>query len=190
MRLSTHFCFRCAGPSGAFLPHTAHRSSPYGQRDAFQGIRTRRCRRTLARLLEVAPEFHPRRGQGRRTPQGQLLHRHPAAQRHRGPAHGACPQYHPPGHHVPLHAPARQDRPVGAGHGPRGHRHAERGGEEAPGRRGETRGPRARGIHRARLGVERGLRRTHPEPDPPPRRQRGLDARAFHHGRGAVQGRS
>ena len=60
-----------------------------------------------------------------------LLDRHPAAQRHRRPAHGPRPERHHPGraHALPPHA--RRQRLLAAGHRPRRHRHPERGGEAA-----------------------------------------------------------
>ena len=92
----------------------------------------------------------PRREWG----QTRLLHRHPAPQRDRRPAHGPCPEQHASGYPDPLQADGRVQRPLAAGHGPRRHRHPERGGEAA-GRRGH-RPPRAGpgGVYRAGLGVE------------------------------------
>ena len=84
---------------------------------------------------------------------GPVLHRHPAAQRHRLAAHGPRAQQHDPGR---AHPPAAHDRPahaLGRRHRPRGHRHAEQGRAEA-----REAGPvalrrRPREVHRAVLGV-------------------------------------
>ena len=54
-------------------------------------------------------------------------HRHPAAQRHRRPAHGPRAQQHAAGRPHPLAAHAGLQRPVDARHRPRRHRHAGRG---------------------------------------------------------------
>ncbi len=65
----------------------------------------------------------PSRTRGRRL----LHHRHPAAQRHRRPAHGPRAQQHLPGHPHPLAPHAGLQHALGARHRPRRHRHAERG---------------------------------------------------------------
>ena len=90
-----------------------------------------------------------------------LLHRHPAAQRHRQAAHGPRPERLDPGraHALPPHA--GRERLLAGGHRPRRHRHAERGGEDAA-RGGPHQGrPGARGVRRARVGVAPRVRRHH-----------------------------
>ena len=75
--------------------------------------------------------------QGRPGRQGAeaLLHPHPAAERHRQAAHGACPAEHPAGSGRPLAAHARRQRAVAARDGSRRHRHPAHG-RAAPGRAG------------------------------------------------------
>ena len=77
---------------------------------------------------EAAGAF--RAGRPERAEARALLHRHPAAQRHRLAAHGPRAQQHAAGHPGPLRAHARQGRAVAAGHRPRRHRHAD--GRRAP----------------------------------------------------------
>ena len=97
---------------------------------------------------------------------------------------------HADGRAGPAAADAGLRRAVAARHGPRRHRHPERGraragqGGPVPARPGPG------GVRRAGLAVEGRVRRRDPGPDAPPRRQRGLDPRALHHGRGPVPGRA
>ena len=82
----------------------------------------------------------------------------------------------------PPHAGLR--RAVAAGHGPRLDRRARARREGAGGRGHEPPRARPRGVPRAHVGVEGRARRRDPGADAPARRQRRLDARALHHGRG------
>ena len=77
---------------------------------------------------------------------------------------------------------------MAARHGPRRHRHPDRGGEAARRRRQDQRGLRPRAVHRQGLGLEARLRRHHRRTDAPPRRRGGLEPRPVHHGRRPVPG--
>ena len=61
------------------------------------------------------------------------------------------------------------------GHRPRRHRHPDRGRAPARGAGQDAPRPRAREVHRARLGVEAAVRLDHHAPDAPPRRFGELD---------------
>ena len=114
---------------------------------------------------------------------------HAAAERHRQPPHGPRARPHPHGRADPAPPHAGLRGAVAARHGPRRHRHPERGRARAR-RRGQVPPrPGPRGVRRAGLGVEGRVRRQDPRPDAAPRRRRRLDPRAVHHGRGPVQGR-
>ena len=106
----------------------------------------------LVRRVDGARVF-PRR---RRRAQGAVLHRHPAAQRHRLAAHGprarrrriedVLIRWHRMRGYNALWLP---------GHRPRRHRHPDGGRAPARSARGKTPPrPRPRGVPRARLGVE------------------------------------
>ena len=75
--------------------------------------------------------FHAEAGAVRAGAAGPVRHRHPAAQRHGGAAHGARPEQHHAGRAHPLAAHAGPGGALPAGHGPRRHRHPERGGAAA-----------------------------------------------------------
>ena len=63
-----------------------------------------------------------------RSGEKALHHRHAAPQCDRSAAHGPRHGRHPAGHPDPLQADAGLCRPVGARHGPCGHRHPDQGG--------------------------------------------------------------
>ena len=119
---------------------------------------------------------------------GAVRHRHPAAQRHRQPAHGACAEQHVAGHPGALRAHARTGRAVAAGYGPRRHRHPD--GGRAPARSGGRRAPRpgTRGVRRTRLEMEGRIGRRHHPATARPGRLVRLVARTLHHGRRPVGG--
>ena len=126
--------------------------------------------------------FKPSMQAGRRA----VLHPAAAAQRHRHAAHGARVPADADGPHDPLPPDARRQHAVAGRHRPRGHRHADRrraaaegGGQVAP-------RPRTRGVRRARLGVEGGVRLRDHAADAPPRHVGRLVARAVHDGRRPV----
>ena len=119
--------------------------------------------------------------------QAAVLHRHPAAQRHRLAAHGPRLHQHAPGRPDPLQADGRLRHALAAGHRPRRHRHP--GGGGAPARQ-----PRARPSED--LGREAFVERvwewkeesggTIIRPAQAPGRLVRLDARALHDGRGPL----
>ena len=111
-----------------------------------------------------------------------------AAERDRQPAHGSRAGTHHDGRADPPQADAGLRGAVAAGHGPRRHRHPERGGKAARGRRQDQRGLRPRAVRRQGLGLEARVRRRHRRPDAPARRRGGLEPRPVHHGRGTVAG--
>ena len=117
-----------------------------------------------------------------------VLHRHPAAERHRLAAYGPCAQQHAAGRAVPLRAHARQGRALAAGHRPCRHRHPDGGrapADGAPGARPARRSA-ARSSSRRSGQWKARVRRHHHQPAQAPRRLLRLVARALHHGRGAV----
>ncbi len=120
--------------------------------------------------------------------QAALLHRHSAAQRHRRPAHGACPQQHPAGYPLPLEADDRTRGAVDARDRPCRHRHPERGRKAARSRgdRPPRTGPR--GLRRAGLEMAQRVGGADHQPAQAPRRLLRLGAGALHHGRGALHG--
>ena len=126
----------------------------------------------------------------RRAGQGNaLLRGHSAAERDGHPAHGPCPQPDDPGRPRALAPDERLQHPLAARHGPRRHRHAERGGE-GPQEGGQApSGPRARGVRRARVGVEEAVRRHDRAPAAHARQLHRLEARALHVRRGLLEGR-
>ena len=131
---------------------------------------------------EASGAFKPRPPPGRRA----LLHRDPAAQCHRAAAYRPRPQQHPAGHPGPLRAHARQGCAVAAGHRPCRHRHpADR---RAPAGRtaDEPHRPGPREIPGRSVEVEGRIRRRHCRAAAPAGRQRRLEPRTLHHGRGAV----
>ena len=126
--------------------------------------------------------LHRRRG----LRQGAVHHRDPAAERDGLAARGPRPQPEHPGHDHPPEADAGLRGAVPAGHGPRRHRHPERGGAGA-GQGGPVAArPGPRGVRGQGVGVEGRVRRPHPGPAAPPGHLRGLVPRALHHGRGPV----
>ena len=97
-------------------------------------------RQDLPALRGRGPHLRHLGGGGRlpRRPAGAarrraLLHRHPAAQRHRLAAYGACAQQHAAGRAGALRAHARPRRAVAARHRSRRHRHADGGRAPADG---------------------------------------------------------
>ena len=133
------------------------------------------------------PRLLPRRGAVR---SGAVLHRDPAAERHRTPARGSRPRPHDRGHADPARADAGVRGALGPRHGSRRHRHAGRGGARAA--QGGHRSSRHRpgGVRRTRVGVEGTVRRRDRRPDQADGSVPGLVARAVHHGRGALAGRT
>ena len=116
-----------------------------------------------------------------------LLHGHPAAERHRQPAHGPRAQQHLAGHSLPLPADERIRRALAAGHGSR--RHCDPDGGRAPARRGAGARPARhgpRGVSRAGLAVEGGVGRGDRRAAQAPGRVLRLEPRAVHPRRGPV----
>ena len=124
--------------------------------------------------------------QGRR----RLHRRHPPAQRHGRAAHGPRHGRLYPGHHHPLQPHARPLHALDRGHGPRRHRHADQGGQEAQERGHLAPGDRPREVHRRVLGLEARVRRHHHQADPPHGLLGGLLRRALHDGPRVRQGRA
>ena len=153
---------------------------------------------------EIEARLLPRVGAERRIPcasgiaEAAVLHRHPAAQRHRQPAHGPCPRQHAAGRADPLAAHEGRRRAVAARHRPCRHRHPDgRGAQPRAGghrarRRGRSTGRRQQEAAQSRrvpgqgLGMEGPFRRHHHQPAAPARRLVRLEPRALHHGRGPV----
>ena len=104
-----------------------------------------------------------RRGVPRRSDRGRgaLLHRDPAAERHRGAPPRSCAQQHAPGHPGPLPPDAGVQRPVDAGHRSRRHRHPDRGGETAAPAGQAAGGLLPRGVRGPDPAVEGRLRSDH-----------------------------
>ncbi len=155
----------------------------YGTR---QELRTRRNRAALVPDLGVARLFRRR---ARHHQIRQFLHPAAAAECHRHAAHGPRLQ---PGDHgfadaLPPHA--RRQHAVAAGHRPRRHRDADRGGTPArrPGHLAPRPGPRE--VPGEGLGMEEVLGRHHYAPDAPPGHLARLVARALHDGCRAVEDR-
>ena len=128
----------------------------------------------------------PSRGQPRRR---AVLHRDPAAQRHRLAAHGPRLRALADRRHHPPEADAGLRRPLAAGHRPRRHRHPERG--RAGAGQGGPRPPRdrPRGLRRAGLGLEGRAGRPHHPADAEDGLVVRLEPRALHDGRGLLPGR-
>ena len=115
-------------------------------------------------------------------PQAQAVHdRDSAAERDRGPAPGARPQQHAAGRADPLAAHAGLQRPVGARHRSRRHRHAGRRGTADPAA-GEEDAPRPgpRGTGQAHLAMEGQVRGPHSRPAQAARRQLRLGPHPLH----------
>ncbi len=93
------------------------------------------------------------RGAGR-----ELLGRDPAAQRHRRAPHGPRAERLDAGRAGPHEPDARPQHALDPRHRPRRHRHPGGGRERAARRRQEPPGARPRGLRRAGLGMERGVR--------------------------------
>ncbi|OIQ70763.1 hypothetical protein GALL_476220 [mine drainage metagenome] len=121
---------------------------------------------------------------------GQTIVLHPAspAQRHRHPAHGPRLQSDGDGRPHPLPPHARIQYPMGAGHRPCWHRHADRGGTAVADAGSEPPRLGARGLRAKGVGVEAAVWRHHHRPDAPHGRLGELGARILHHGRQALQG--
>ena len=94
--------------------------------------------RSRMNINEIPKQYDPQDAQDRWYPfwlkngyfhadptqrQAAVLHRHPAAERHRGPAPGPRAEQHAPGHPDPLAADAGVRRPLDARHRPRRDRH-------------------------------------------------------------------
>ncbi len=123
----------------------------------------------------------PRRG---RVGQAAVLHRPAAAERDREPAPGTRAHRHHRGRAHPLEAHERLQRPVAAGHRPRGHRHPDGGRARAgPHREEVAPRPRPRGVRAPRLAVEGSVRQPDRAAASRAGRLAGLGARALHHGR-------
>ena len=132
----------------------------------------------LAPFWDERGYFHSEAG-----PEPQAVHhRHPAAERDRGPAPGARPQQHAARHPDPLAADAGLQRPVDARHRPRRHRHAGRGRTPAASRKKKkTRHDLGREeLVEAHLGMEGQIRSPHPRPAQADGLQLRLAADALH----------
>ena len=144
----------CGLTSGAAVGFCRARSSAHGFHDHDgKDVHAGRSRGPHPRRLDDGRGLQGRPAGARRG--GALLHRHPAAERHRLAAHGPRAQQHAAGRAVPLRAHARPRRAVAAGHRPRRHRHPDGGRAPADGAAGAEparHGPR--GVPRAGLGVE------------------------------------
>ncbi len=116
---------RAGGPGGTGTPPRRDHEQ------AAENLRPDRRRGQVVRRVGGARAV-PRRPRGGRR---ALLHRDPAAERDRHPAHGPRPQQHDPGHPGPLAPHAGPQRGLDARHRPRRHRHAERGGARPARRR-------------------------------------------------------
>ena len=114
----------------------------------------------------------------------ELLDRGPAAERDRRAAHGPRPERLDPGHADPAAPHAGRAHEVDLRHRPRGHRDAGQGREAARAGGHLARRDRPRGVHRARLGVARGVRRHDHRAVQAARRLARLRGRALHDGRG------
>ena len=135
---------------------------------------------------EAARAFHapePRRAE-------HFSDRHPAAERHRRPAHRPRAQQHAPGHPRALAADAGPQRPLGAGDRSRGDRHPERGGEATGGAGDRPARDRPRGVRAPGLALEGGVGRQDPQPAAAPRLLLRLGAAALHPRRGALARRA
>ena len=119
-----------------------------------------------------------------------VLDRAAATERDRQPAHGPRSRPHADGRADPAQADAGLRGALAARHGPRRHRHPDRGGKAARRRRQDQGRLRPRTVHRQGLGLEAGVRRHHRRPDAPARRRRGLEPRPIHHGRRPVSCRA
>ena len=122
--------------------------------------------------------------------QAAVLHRDPAAERHRGLAPGARAQQHASGRPDSMAADARVRLPLDARHRPRRDRHA--GGRRAPAARGrEAHAPRRRprGARRQDLGLEGRVREAHPRPASADGLLVRLGADPVHARRGLLAGR-
>ncbi len=122
----------------------------------------------------------------------ELCHPAAAAQRDRHAAHGPCVQ---PDHHGqpdPLPPHDGLQHRVDSRYRPRRHRHADRGGAPAAGKRHQPprHGPDTRRgaqeLRRQGVGVEGAIGQHHHLADAPHGRQRGLEPRILHHGREAL----
>ena len=132
-----------------------------------------------ARLLRGASAVGPR----------AVLHRDPAAERHRPPAHRPRAPAFAPGRAGPPRADAGLRDALAPRHGPRGHRDAGRRGAGAAEGRDRPARHRTRGVRRARVAVEGAVRRRDRRPDQADGELARLVARAVHDGRRAVAGR-
>ncbi len=129
----------------------------------------------------------PARSRGRRA----VLHGHPAAQRDRQPAHGACPQQHAAGHSRPLSADERPRRSLAAGNRPCRDRDPDGGRAEARGSAGA--GPaddRPRGVPQEGMGMEGRVGRSHRPAAQAARRLLRLEPGALHSRRRSRRARS
>ena len=117
-------------------------------------------------------------------PAGTLHDRHSAPQRDGHAPHGAHAQQHAAGRTRPPCADVREERLLGAGHGPRVDRHGGQGGGDAP-RAGHRKGvAHARGIPPLRLGMEGEIRRRDPQAVAQAGRLVRLGPHLLHDGRG------
>ena len=139
-----------------------------------------RCGRTLKRSPQAAPAVKARKS---------LRHRHPAAQRDRLAAYGACAQQHAAGRALSAsNACAGRDVLVAAGHRSCRHRHADGGRAAIDGAAGAgpPRSLAAREVREARLAMEGRVGRQHHQSVEAARRLLRLVARTLHHGRGRL----
>ena len=137
----------------------------------------------MVRLL-AGPQVFPFRTQR----EGTLHDRDPAAQRDGHPAHGSRPEQYPERRPHPQRPHARQECVLGAGNGPRFHRHRIQGGRETQGHGHLQGGHRPRGVPQARLGMEGGARRHHPAAAPQAGLLLRLGPHPLHDGTGSFRG--
>ena len=145
---------------------------------SFENLRPRRNRGALVRALGGKRAFPPR------TPRRRSLHdRQSAAQCDGIAPYRPCTRQHLAGHRDPLRTAAGQGCFVGGRHGPCRDRDADGGRASAGGRGRQADELCARGFRRQGVEMERGERRHHHAPAPPPRLFDGLEPRTVHHGR-------
>ncbi len=132
----------------------------------------------MVRLLDRPPAIPL----GARCPR-TLYDCHPPAQRHGHAPHGPHAQQHTAGCAGSPRAHVWQERLLGTGHGPRVDCHRSQGRSHAPRAGDREIVAHARGIPQARLGVEREVRRCHPQAAAQVRRLVRLGTHLLHDGR-------